>query len=105
MTQLIRFLELLGSDPSATALSRDDYAAAVAALDVDDAQRRALLARDAAALERAGGASGTFMLVLLPAEPERDPDGDDDGEGGGDDGDDDGGGDGKPPSKSASSAS
>jgi hypothetical protein len=46
MSNIIRFLETMGRKP----ISPDDYAATVAALEVDAPQRKALLDRDQDAL-------------------------------------------------------
>lgn len=43
MSNLIKFLESLGRDST---ISADTYAATIAALDIDAAQREALMARD-----------------------------------------------------------
>lgn len=65
MSNVIQFLEMLGRNPAPT-----DYATAVAALDVDEAQRRALLDGDHATLaELLGGRSKMYCLVV-PAEEE-----------------------------------
>ena len=46
MSNVIAFLESLGREP-AQSMAKDGYAAAIAALEVDDATRSALLAADA----------------------------------------------------------
>jgi hypothetical protein len=66
MSNVIQFLETLGKGPI---LSSGQYAAAVAALDVNDSQREALLARDERTLsEMLGGRKKMMCLVVLPEE-------------------------------------
>ena len=65
MSNAIRFLELLGRR---TPLSPADYAASVAQLEVDDAQRRALLHRDPAALSALLGGRQKLMFAILAPE-------------------------------------
>lgn len=68
MSKIIRFLETMGR----TRLSAADYAAAVATLDVDAAQRDALLRRDAVALnDLLGGRATQMMMMLFPVEQPR----------------------------------
>jgi len=64
MSDAIRFLEALGRRP----LPAADYAARVAALDVDEAQRHALLRRDPAALNALLGGRRTLMFAILAPE-------------------------------------
>ena len=65
MSNAIRFLETLGRTP----LSRAEYAASVALLDIDDAQRGALLRRDPAALsDLLGGRRKLMFAILAPEE-------------------------------------
>ena len=68
MTNLIRVLEKMGSNPSPTAA---DYAATVSALDLDASQKRALLQTDPAALNGllAGRHpdSGLFPITCYPS--------------------------------------
>lgn len=68
MTNVIRFLESLGSKP---ALSTADYTATVAALDADDAQRKLLLNRDCGALNDLIG--GRERMVCSVWKPEEEP--------------------------------
>lgn len=81
MSNVIQFLETLGSKP---ALSSADYAATVVALDVDAAQRQTLLRRDPEVLnDLLGGRALMAMFVATPdggEEPQESPDqtGDDD---------------------------
>lgn len=65
MLNTIRFLESMG----ANGVSPADYAATVAALDVDQAEKVALLQRDDAALsDLLGGRQKMFFAVLAPEE-------------------------------------
>ena len=64
MSNAIRFLEHLGSRP----LSAAEYAAGVAALEVDEAQRRALLDRNAVALNDLLGGRRKLMFAILAPE-------------------------------------
>jgi hypothetical protein len=90
MSNVIRFLESMGSDPSLARLSATDYANVVAALDVDEAQRQALHDRNATALNDLLGGRHKMYCAQFPGkedqpakrddEPEEDKpdDGDDD---------------------------
>ena len=69
MSNVIQFLESLGRNPAA-ALPHADYAAAVAALEIDDAQRQALLDRDHAALNGLLGGRAKVYCLVAPAENE-----------------------------------
>jgi len=65
MLNTIRFLESVG----ANGLSSADYAATVAALDVDQSERNALLQRNHVALnDLLGGRQKMFFAVLAPKE-------------------------------------
>lgn len=83
MSNAIHFLETLGSKPT---LSPADYAATVAALNVDAAQQQALLCRDPEVLNGLlGGRLLMAMHIVTPdggEEPQENPDhtGDEDGE-------------------------
>lgn len=82
MSNVIQFLESLGRNP-ANGLSPADYAAAVAVLEIDDAQRQALLDRDHAALNGLLGGRAKMYCLVAPAENEPQDDqreSDDDGE-------------------------
>ena len=68
MSNVIAFLESLGTDAAKARLAGDDYIAAVEALALDDAPRQALLDRDAAALGQLSGARLQMMCILLPAD-------------------------------------
>ena len=70
MSNTIRFLEVMGRGP---VLSPLEYTSAVAALDVDDDQRQALLARDHNALNDLLGGRKKMMCLILPAEDEPAP--------------------------------
>ena len=66
MSNVIQFLEALGRAP-AMPWSGVDYAAAVAALEADPAQRDALLDRDAATLNRLLGGRAVMYCSQYPA--------------------------------------
>lgn len=67
MSNAIQFLQSMGSDSALARTSVVDYAAAVAALDIDDAQQRALLDRDQAALSGLlGGRARMIFAVMAP---------------------------------------
>lgn len=68
MTDAIRYLETIGASP-ALANEPDAVAAAVAALGIDERQKRALLGNDAGALGKAlGGRELMRCLILTPDE-------------------------------------
>lgn len=79
MSNAIQFLDTLGSQP---ALSPADYAATVAAIQMDSAQREALLQRDLDKLHDLLGARGSMAVwVATPdggEEPQKSPDQPDD---------------------------
>ena len=75
MSNVIAFLEKMGSRPALATLSPDDYAAAVASLDLDDAPRQALLDRDAVALNGLLGGRLQMMSFLFPADGDEKKDG------------------------------
>ena len=83
MSDVVSFLETMGSNPSIGRLSPADYAAAVAQLGLDDAQASALIARDRGALDDLIGSRKQCMLALaIPEdEPADDEPGDDDEDG------------------------
>lgn len=71
MSNAIRFLEAMGTSASVRAAA--DYAAAVAALDVEPAQRAALLDRDVDLLSRLlDGRPSMFCMILAPDEGKED---------------------------------
>lgn len=75
MSNMVQFLETLGSNPALTMLSASEFEAIVAKLDVDDSQRQALLARDGAALNDMLGGRERMLCVIWPAdEPAREDD-------------------------------
>lgn len=84
MTDVIGFLESLGS--MSQGMSAEAYAAAVAALDVEQDQREALVSGDVVVLsERLGGRTAMMCMIWAPdQEPAREdegqPDGDEQGE-------------------------
>jgi len=79
MSNVIQFLEAMGQRP---AMSPADYAATVAALDVDDAQREALLEGDQAGLNQLlDGRMKMVFAVFAPLEDVPDSLPDDDGDG------------------------
>lgn len=93
MSNVIRFLESMGSSPVLANLTAEQYTAAVAALDVDQGQKQALLDHDHAALNRLLGGREKMYCSQYPAredeplspqrepepEPEPEPQDDDDG--------------------------
>ena len=68
MSNVIQFLEALGSNPALTKLSASEYAATVAALDADDAQRKALIDADQAALSGLLGGRQEMSCLVWPAD-------------------------------------
>lgn len=72
MSNAIRFLESMGA--SASLQSAAEYAAVVAALEVEPAQQAALLDRDVATLANLLDARPTmFCMILAPDEGKEDP--------------------------------
>lgn len=73
MSNVIQFLETLGSNPALSRLSAAEYAANVATLDADAKQRQALLVRDHATLsDLVGGRQRMFCSVYAPDEEQKD---------------------------------
>jgi hypothetical protein len=69
MSNVIRFLETMGSNAATARMSAADYLAAVAALDADGSSQRALLARDGGQLVEALNARPFMMcMVVAPGE-------------------------------------
>jgi hypothetical protein len=66
MSNAIQFLESLGG--TAAPMTAEQYAQAVAALDVDAGLRQALLERDSGRINQLLGGRGSMMLVLAPAD-------------------------------------
>jgi hypothetical protein len=73
MSNIIQYLEAIGRDPTFAALGPDQYAAAIAALDIDEAPRKALLRRDGAALNDALCGRPTLFCLVAPAEDDDAP--------------------------------
>lgn len=68
MSNVIRFLESLGQRPAMSAM---EYAAAVRAADVSEAQAEALLAREGQLLgDLVGGRSRVFCAIAMPEDDE-----------------------------------
>ena len=75
MSSAIQFLEEMGCDASRGRLSAAEYAAAVAQLDADEAQRRALMERDHAELiSLLGGREKVMCVICIPEYDETDDD-------------------------------
>lgn len=66
MSKAIQFLEALGSNPGK--LSAAEYAANVSALDVDAAQRQALMDRDQETLGGLLGGRDKMRCLIMPVE-------------------------------------
>lgn len=64
MSNAIQFLEAMGTDASRGRLSAAEYADAVAQLDADESQRRALMERDHAELNALLGGRGKVMCMV-----------------------------------------
>jgi len=74
MHNVIQFLESMGANPALARMTAADYCAAVDALDVEPAQRRALAARDHVALnELLDGRRGRMMLSQFAPLEEPEP--------------------------------
>lgn len=83
MSNVIAFLEQMGSNAALASQAPEDYAAAVDALGLDDGPRQALLARDANALNGLLGGRLQMIGFLFPADGDEKKDGEeqeDDGE-------------------------
>lgn len=72
MSSIIQYLESIGRDATFGALGPEQYAAAIAALEIDDASRQALLRRDATALNDVLGGRPTMFCLIAPAEDDDD---------------------------------
>lgn len=68
MSNVIQFLESLGSNAALTRLSAAEYAATVASLDVHVGQRKALLDRDVDALSGLLGGRETMRCLIFQGE-------------------------------------
>ena len=67
MANAIQFLESMGGNSALARASTHDYAAAIAALDEDEAQQQALLSRDQSALnDLLGGRLKMVFAILTP---------------------------------------
>lgn len=67
MSSAIQFLETLGANPASSAWDADAYAQALAAVDIGQAQHRALAGRDAEALSKLlDGRMGMLCMVATP---------------------------------------
>ena len=71
MSNVIAFLESLGSNAAQSKLSGEAYVAAVDALALDDAPRQALLDRNANVLSELMGGRLKMMCLLFPADGEQ----------------------------------
>ena len=71
MSNVIRFLEAMGQDAALGRLQDAGYAAAVAALGLDDAAREALLRRDAGGLNALLGGRSNVLSLLVPADDDK----------------------------------
>lgn len=81
MSNVIAFLEKMGNNAALANQAPQDYAATVDALGLDDAPRKALLDRDASALNGLLGGRLEMMCFLFPADGEEKKDGDEPAEG------------------------
>lgn len=68
MSHLIEFLESAATEGRLTGLSTEDYAQALASLDIPQELRDALIARDADAINRIVEAGTPMMMSLAPAD-------------------------------------
>jgi hypothetical protein len=67
MSNAIQFLESLGASPASASRDPDAYARALSEVDVDEAQHRALIGRDADALARLlEGRAQMLCMVSTP---------------------------------------
>lgn len=67
MSNVIQFLESMGSNAAPNRFSTTQYAATLASLDIDDSQRQALLNRDHVALNNLlEGRSEMCCMVNIP---------------------------------------
>lgn len=84
MSNVIRFLEEMGRNPAVARMAAGEYAATMAAFDIDQPQRQALLDRDPMALN--GLLDGRLQMMFMVSTPNPDdheaiPDDDTDGDG------------------------
>jgi hypothetical protein len=68
MSNVIRFLETLGREAGAGAPASAEFAAQVAALQIEPSLRQALVDGDVATLSRLLGGREKMMMVLAPAD-------------------------------------
>lgn len=68
MSDLIQFLEQMGSDARLSHTNEVEYLAAVDAASLDDAPKQALRSRDADTLNELAGGRLQMMCILFPAE-------------------------------------
>ncbi|MFD0738439.1 hypothetical protein ACFQZQ_03950 [Lysobacter koreensis] len=68
MSNAIQFLESMGRNPSATHMSAFEYATTVAALDIEGAQKDALLERDESVLSNLLGGRDDMRCMIMAAE-------------------------------------
>lgn len=67
MSNAIQFLEALGASPATASRDADAYARALSVVDVDEAEREALIGRDADALARLlDGRAHMLCMVATP---------------------------------------
>jgi hypothetical protein len=71
MSNVIRFLESMGSDPSLAHLSAAAYEQAVASLDAGHEQKQALLDRDVVALNALLGGRDKMYCAQYPAKEDQ----------------------------------
>lgn len=77
MSNVIQFLESLGSNAAMTRLSAAEYAATVASLEIQAGQRRALLDRDVDSLSALLGGRETMRCVIFQPGEDSERKGDD----------------------------
>lgn len=75
MSNAIRFLETLGQDPALSRLPKEQLKTVVDSLELDAAQRDALLAGDPAALGQLIGGRARMIGLIWEPGPEIPPDG------------------------------
>jgi hypothetical protein len=68
MSNVIQFLETMGSNAAMARMSAADYLATVAALDADESSRQALFARDSVKLGAALDARPFMMCMVVAPE-------------------------------------
>jgi hypothetical protein len=68
MSNAIQFLEALGANPASSSWDADAYAQALAAVDIDEAQHRALTGRDTEALAKL--LDGRVHMLCMVATPD-----------------------------------